>query len=167
MTVTKVLLITIFIYMLPHIPKMSLFSRVTGTTHLPKSNIHPDLCWIRDCNSQSGTCWEKQHIWVAGGGAGDPCSSERLHTLLIAWMGKAAVLLPTTSPSLKEPGWWSKAGAGLMWSHKNWMCALDSPCNLRRVQIQMVCSVREWLGGFTFPWVVILILDRVQWKESA
>lgn len=44
---------------------MSLFNHVTGTTPLPKSNMYPDLSWIRDCKSQSGMCWEKKHLWAA------------------------------------------------------------------------------------------------------
>lgn len=50
-TVTKVLLITVLMHMLLHIPKTSLFNDVTGTTPLPKSNMYPDLRWIKDCNS--------------------------------------------------------------------------------------------------------------------
>lgn len=144
---------------------MSLFNHVTGAIHLPKSNIYPDLWGVRFCNSQSSTCWKKLHIWAAGGGAGDSYKSERLHTHPVGRRdGKAAVVLPTTSLPSRSQG----DNLRLKQAHlKSWMCVLDLPCNLRGVQMQMVCSVREWLRGFTLTGGVILILDRMQLKVSA
>lgn len=43
-----------------------------------------------------------------------------IHTQLLTWMWRAAVLLPTTSTLLGEEGQWPKTGTVLIWSQKDW-----------------------------------------------